>query len=89
MSIINFYQVCTEKTLLQWSRKNLAEKSGASLFSIARVESVEGIPEGQNIKTLLVFKSAFEVWSIKFISALDRLWGRSSNRINFLLQNKK
>jgi len=47
----------------------LAQKSGVSLSSIRRVESADGIPEGQNLKTLLAIKAALEGGGVEFIGA--------------------
>ena len=67
MSIITSDQVRAAKAFLRWSGEDLAEKSGVSLSSIRRVESAEGIPEGQNLKTLLSIKAALEEGGIEFI----------------------
>lgn len=67
MSIITSGQVRAAKALLRWSGEDLAQKSGVSLSSIRRVESAEGIPEGQNLKTLLSIKLALEEGGVEFI----------------------
>ena len=71
MSIITSDQVRAAKAFLRWSGEDLAQKSGVSLSSIRRVESAEGIPEGQNLKTLLSMKVALEAGGIEFVGTPD------------------
>ena len=71
MSIITSDQVRAAKAFLRWSGEDLAQKSGVSLSSIRRVESAEGIPEGQNLKTLLSIKVALEAGGIEFVDTPD------------------
>ena len=67
MSIITSDQVRAAKALLRWSGEDLSKKSGVSLSSIRRVEAAEGVPETQNLKTLLAIKSALELGGVEFI----------------------
>lgn len=69
MSIITSGQVRAAKAFLRWSGEDLAQKSGVSLSSIRRVESAEGIPEGQNLKTLLSIKAALEEGGVEFVGS--------------------
>jgi len=69
MSIITSDQVRAAKALLRWSGEELSKKSGVSLSSIRRVEAAEGVPETQNLKTLLAIKNALELGGVEFIGA--------------------
>ncbi len=53
--------------MLRWSGSHLADASAVSLSTIRRVEGSTGIPEGQNIKSLLAIKLALESAGIEFI----------------------
>ncbi len=53
--------------MLRWSGEALANAAGVSLSSIRRVEASFGVPEGQNMKTLLAIKNALEAAGIEFI----------------------
>ena len=55
------------KVMLRWSGEELAKAAGVSLSSIRRVEASVGVPEGQNMKTLLAIKKALEAAGIEFI----------------------
>ena len=67
MTIITSDQVRAAKALLRWSGEELSGKSGVSLSSIRRVEAANGVPEAQNIKTLLTIKAALEAGGVEFI----------------------
>lgn len=69
MSIITSDQVRAAKALLRWSGEDLSKKSGISLSSIRRVEAAEGVPESQNLKTLLAIKAALELGGVEFVGA--------------------
>lgn len=71
MSIITASQVRAAKALLRWSGEDLALKSGISLSTIRRVESSEGVPEGQNLKTILAIRDALESAGVEFIGSPD------------------
>lgn len=60
-------QVRAGKVMLRWSGEELAKAAGVSLSSIRRVEASTGVPEGQNMKTLLAIKKALEAAGIEFI----------------------
>ena len=64
-------QIRAAKAMLRWSGDQLAQKAGVSLSSIRRVEASEGVPEGQNIKTLMVIQQALESAGIEFIGTPD------------------
>jgi transcriptional regulator with XRE-family HTH domain len=81
MSIITSAQVRAAKALLRWSGEELAQKSGISLSSIRRVESSEGIPVGQNLKTLLAIKLALEEGGVEFIGSPEE---RPGVRLNII-----
>jgi transcriptional regulator with XRE-family HTH domain len=67
--MISSSQVRAAKALLRWSGENLASKAGVSLSTIRRVESSEGIPEAQNIKTIIAIKKALEEGGVEFIGS--------------------
>lgn len=69
--MISSSQVRAAKALLRWSGEDLASKAGVSLSTIRRVESSEGIPEAQNIKTIMAIKKALEDAGIEFIGTPD------------------
>jgi transcriptional regulator with XRE-family HTH domain len=69
--MISSVQIRAGKALLRWSGEDLASRSGVSLSTIRRAESGEGIPEGQNIKTLLAIKNALENAGVEFIGSPD------------------
>jgi len=67
--MISSSQVRAAKALLRWSGEDLASKSGVSLSTIRRVEASEGIPESQNVKTLMLIKKALEEGGVEFIGS--------------------
>ncbi len=69
--MISSSQIRAGKALLRWSGEDLANRSGVSLSTIRRAESGEGIPETQNIKTLLAIKNALENAGVEFIGSPD------------------
>lgn len=69
--MISSSQVRAAKALLRWSGEDLAIKSGISLSTVRRVESSEGIPEAQNIKTIMAIKKALEDAGVEFIGTPD------------------
>lgn len=60
-------QIRAAKAILRWSGEDLAIRAGVSLSTIRRVESSVGIPETQNMKTLLSIKKALEEGGVEFI----------------------
>ena len=69
--MISSKQIRAAKAMLKWSGENLAKKSGVSLSTIRRIESSEGVPEGQNMKTVVAIKTALEKAGIEFIGTPD------------------
>ena len=53
--------------MLKWSGEDLSRIAGVSLSSIRRVEAASGVPEGQQVKTLLAIQHALEKGGIEFI----------------------
>jgi transcriptional regulator with XRE-family HTH domain len=64
-------QMRAARGLLDWSRKDLAEKSGVSFASMMRLESFDGVPSS-NIKTLDAIKKAFEDAGVEFIGTPEQ-----------------
>lgn len=64
-------QIRAAKALLRWSGEDLANKAGVSLSTIRRVEASEGVPEAQNMKTLLSIMKALELAGVEFIGSPD------------------
>lgn len=65
--MISSEQIRAAKAILRWSGEQLAERAGVSLSTIRRVESSIGIPEMQNMKTLVLIKNALEEGGVEFI----------------------
>ncbi len=63
-------QIRAARGLLDWSRRELAEKSGVGFSSLLRLESFEGIPSS-NVKTLEALKKAFEEAGVEFTGTPD------------------
>ena len=68
--MITSAQIRAARGLLNWSRKDLAEKSGISFASMMRLESFDGVPSS-NIKTLDALKKAFEDAGVEFTGMPD------------------
>lgn len=68
--MITSAQIRAARGLLDWSRRELAEKSGVGFSSLLRLESFEGIPSS-NVKTLEALKKAFEEAGVEFTGAPD------------------
>jgi transcriptional regulator with XRE-family HTH domain len=64
--MITSNQIRAARGFLDWSRKDLAEKSGVSFASMMRLESFDGVPSS-NVKTLEAIKKTFEEAGIEFI----------------------
>jgi ribosome-binding protein aMBF1 (putative translation factor) len=71
MSIILSCQVRAAKSMLRWSGDELAKRSGLSLSTIRRVESADGLPDNQTVRTLIAIKKTFEEAGIEFIGSPD------------------
>lgn len=57
--------------MLRWTGEELAARAGVSLSTIRRLEAVDGVPEGQSLKTLLAITRVLEEAGIEFIGAPD------------------
>ncbi len=68
--MITSAQIRAARGLLNWSRKDLAEKSGVSFASMMRLESFDGVPSS-NVKTLDALKNAFEEAGVEFTGSPD------------------
>ncbi len=68
--MITSAQIRAARGLLDWSRRELAEKSGVGFSSLLRLESFDGIPSS-NVKTLEALKKAFEEAGVEFTGAPD------------------
>lgn len=68
--MITSAQIRAARGLLNWSRKDLAEKSGVSFASMMRLESFDGVPSS-NVKTLEALKKAFEGAGVEFTGTPD------------------
>ncbi len=66
--MITSAQIRAARGLLDWSRRELAEKSGVGFSSLLRLESFDGIPSS-NVKTLEALKKAFEEAGVEFIGS--------------------
>lgn len=69
--MISSDQIRAAKAILRWSGEELAQRAGVSLSTIRRVESSEGVPETQNMKTLVSIKRALEDGGVEFIGTPD------------------
>lgn len=64
--MITSAQIRAARGMLEWSRSDLAEKSGIGFSSMMRLESADGVP-GAQFKTLEAIKNAFEDAGVEFI----------------------
>ena len=69
--MISSDQIRAAKAILRWSGEELAQRAGVSLSTIRRVESSVGVPETQNMKTLVSIKRALEECGVEFIGSPD------------------
>ena len=69
--MISSDQIRAAKAILRWSGEELAQRAGVSLSTIRRVESSVGVPETQNMKTLVSIKKALEEGGVEFIGTPD------------------
>ncbi len=69
--MISSDQIRAAKAILRWSGEELAQRAGVSLSTIRRVESSMGVPETQNMKTLVSIKRALEEGGVEFIGTPD------------------
>ena len=69
--MISSDQIRAAKAILRWSGEDLAKRAGISLSTVRRVESSVGVPETQNMKTLVSIKRALEEGGVEFIGTPD------------------
>ena len=69
MSMVTSEQIRAGKALLRWSGEELSVRAGVSLSTIRRVEAASGVPEGQNLKTLMAITAALEAAGVEFIGS--------------------
>lgn len=80
---ISIRQVKAARAMLDWSQKDLAERSGVSIPTIARLETVDG-PIGGRSNTATAIRTALEFAGVEFIDengggAGVRLKGKKTN----------
>ena len=63
-------QIRAARSLLRWTGKELAEKSGVGFSTLMRLETEEGVPSAQ-AKTLEALRRALEEAGIEFIGTPD------------------
>ena len=68
--MITSAQIRAARGMLDWSRTDLAKKSGVGFSSMMRLESADGIP-GAQFKTLEAIMRTFEEAGIEFIGSPD------------------
>jgi transcriptional regulator with XRE-family HTH domain len=68
-------QVRAAKAMLRWSGEDLARAAGVSLSSVRRVEASDGVPEAQNMRTLIAIKTALEQAGVEFIGTSEHAPG--------------
>jgi len=66
--LITSAQIRAARGMLEWTRSDLAEKSGVGFSSMQRLESAGGVP-GAQFKTLEAIQKAFEKAGIEFIGS--------------------
>lgn len=64
-------QIRAARSLLRWTGKQLAEKSGVGFSTLMRLETEEGVPNAQ-AKTLEALRKAFEDAGVEFIGTPDQ-----------------
>ena len=64
--MITSAQIRAARGMLDWSRSDLAKRSGVGFSSMMRLESSDGVP-GAQVKTLDAIKKTFEAAGIEFI----------------------
>ena len=66
--MITSAQIRAARGMLDWTRSDLADKSGVGFSSMQRLESAAGVP-GAQFKTLEAIKDAFEKAGLEFIGS--------------------
>jgi transcriptional regulator with XRE-family HTH domain len=68
--LITSDQIRAARSMLRWTGKDLAEKSGIGFSTLMRLEVEEGVPKAQ-VKTLEAIRKTFEKAGIEFIGSPD------------------
>ena len=68
--MITSSQIKAARSLLGWTARELAEKSGIGFSTMIRLEASDGVPSS-NVKTLDSIKKSLEKAGIQFIGAPD------------------
>jgi transcriptional regulator with XRE-family HTH domain len=68
--LITSDQIRAARSLLRWTGKELAEKSGVGFSTLMRLETEVGVPNAQ-AKTLEALRRALEEAGIEFIGTPD------------------
>lgn len=63
-------QIRAARSLLRWTGKQLAQKSGIGFSTLMRLETEQGVPNAQ-AKTLEALRKAFEDAGIEFTGSPD------------------
>ena len=63
-------QIRAARSMLRWTGKDLAEKSGVGFSTLMRLETENGVPNAQ-AKTLEAIRKSFEKAGIEFIGSPD------------------
>ena len=63
-------QIRAARSMLRWTGKDLAEKSGVGFSTLMRLEAELGVPNAQ-AKTLEALRRAFEAAGIEFTGSPD------------------
>ena len=63
-------QIRAARSLLRWTGKELAERSGVGFSTLMRLETEEGVPNAQ-AKTLEALRRALEEAGVEFIGTPD------------------
>ena len=66
--MITSAKIRAARGMLEWTRSDLAEKSGVGFSSMQRLESADSVP-GAQFKTLEAIQKAFEKAGIEFIGS--------------------
>jgi transcriptional regulator with XRE-family HTH domain len=79
--LITSDQIRAARSLLRWTGKELAEKSGVGFSTLMRLETEDGVPSAQ-AKTLEALRQAFEEAGVEFIGTPDDRPGVRLNVLN-------
>ena len=68
--MITSCQIRAARALINWSARELADKSGMGVATIRRMELAEGVPSS-NAQNLELIKKTLETLGVEFIGAPD------------------